>query len=152
MPGKFVLLNIITVILQYSLLFFLYYFLFKVMKIIYLDLNQEHKADAEGPYFERKDHAVLILANPSNAGSLQQTYTLNEITSIGRKESNDIIIDEAFVSSEHAFIEKYKQDYWLTDLNSTNGTYVNDCRISQKVLLQNDDLIKIGAASFRFER
>ena len=152
MPGKFVLLNIITVILQYSLLFFLYYFLFKVMKIIYLDLNQEHKADAEGPYFERRDHAVLILASPPNAGSLQQTYTLNEITSIGRKESNDIIIDEAFVSSEHAFIEKYKQDYWLTDLNSTNGTYVNDCRISQKVLLQNNDLIKIGAASFRFER
>jgi pSer/pThr/pTyr-binding forkhead associated (FHA) protein len=130
----------------------LYYFLFKVVRIIYLDLKQTYKTVDSPIYFadNYNDQAKLFLVG--NSKSVESIIALNEITSIGRNGSNDIVVDEMFVSSEHACIEKYKQDYWLTDLSSTNGTYVNDCRVTQKVLLKNNDLIRIGAATFRFER
>lgn len=152
MPGQFVILNIITIIFQYTLLFLLYYFLYKVIKIIYLDLQQARQLICADNLATDNliNSARLFLL--TNTNSLQTVYPLKDMVSIGRKNSNDIVVDENFVSSEHVCIEKYKGDYWLTDLNSTNGTYINECRVTKKMLLQTGDLIKIGAAVFRFER
>lgn len=150
MPGQFIIFNTATIILQYSLLLLLYYFLYKVIKIIYLDLKQVHQSKETRSTVDLSAAAKLLFLNDTNI--VNKVYELREITSIGRKNNNDIVIDENFVSSEHACIEKFKGDYWLTDLNSTNGTYINDCRATKKVLLQTNDVIKIGAAVFRFER
>lgn len=81
----------------------------------------------------------------------QTVFILGETISIGRNEHNEIIIDDAFVSYEHANINRNKQGYWLTDLNSTNKTYLNCQPITERVLLKNGDIIKIGAVTFRFE-
>lgn len=150
MPGQFVILNIATIVLQYSLLLLLYYFLYKVIKIIYLDLKQVHQPEKTRLPENLSNPARLLLLNDNSVS--QTVYALREITSIGRKNNNDIVVEKNFVSSEHACIERFKGDYWLTDLNSTNGTYINDYRVTQKVLLQTNDLIRIGAAVFRFER
>ena len=72
---------------------------------------------------------------------------------IGRREDNDICIDDKVVSTEHAVIEtvddKPQSAYYIRDLESTNKTYVNGEPIS-RVLLKNDDMIRIGWVTFRF--
>ncbi|MEG6615241.1 DUF3662 and FHA domain-containing protein [Peptococcaceae bacterium 1198_IL3148] len=60
---------------------------------------------------------------------------------IGRRELNDIVLKDPSVSRIHAQIEVKDDTYVLTDLNSTNGTYVNDVRISQKVLKSGDTIV-----------
>jgi pSer/pThr/pTyr-binding forkhead associated (FHA) protein len=62
---------------------------------------------------------------------------------IGRNESNDIVIDNLAVSGLHARIDKSGDTYILTDLQSTNGTFVNDKSITSRKL-QHKDKIAVG--------
>ncbi len=66
----------------------------------------------------------------------------NEI-SIGRKVGNDIQIDSLAVSGHHARIEYREGRYQIEDLNSTNGTYINEKRYT-KGMLKNKDEVTIG--------
>jgi pSer/pThr/pTyr-binding forkhead associated (FHA) protein len=71
-----------------------------------------------------------------------------EIT-LGRNLKNDIQIDNLAVSNFHARIEHQLGHYFIEDLNSTNGTYVNDKKIS-KWGLQDGDTASIGKHSLVF--
>jgi pSer/pThr/pTyr-binding forkhead associated (FHA) protein len=63
---------------------------------------------------------------------------------IGRAEDNDLVLSDAAVSAHHARIAKVQSAFYLEDLGSTNGTFVNETRIDERAL---DDLdqIRIGA-------
>ena len=69
---------------------------------------------------------------------------------IGRKESNDITIDNLAVSGMHARIDSVSATFILTDLQSTNGTFVNDDLISTHNL-RNQDTIIIGKHHLLFD-
>ncbi len=66
---------------------------------------------------------------------------LKENMTIGRKTENDISIDNLAVSSYHARIDKVGPDFILTDLQSTNGTFVNDKKIVSHKLKHGDNII-----------
>lgn len=69
---------------------------------------------------------------------------------IGRKESNDIIIPNLGVSGVHARIDSIAQQFTLTDVGSTNGTFVNRELITTRIL-QNNDIILIGKHELVFD-
>jgi len=71
-----------------------------------------------------------------------------EIT-IGRNLKNDIQIDNLAVSNFHARIEHQLGHYFIEDLNSTNGTYINDKKIS-KWGIQDGDTASVGKHSLVF--
>ena len=62
---------------------------------------------------------------------------------IGRQEDNTIVLDNPRVSSYHARIDKTGSDYVLTDLQSTNGTFVNNENVVSRKLLHGDR-IRVG--------
>ncbi|HIW37162.1 MAG TPA: FHA domain-containing protein [Candidatus Treponema faecavium] len=68
---------------------------------------------------------------------------------IGRQPDNDIIIDNKLASRRHALIQKIKDDYYLRDEGSTNGTFLNGNRIpaGSYVKLEAGDRITIGNAN-----
>ena len=84
----------------------------------------------------------------------QKRLTLRAgITRIGRASTNEIIVDDSAASRFHACIE-YKSDknaVSLTDLQSTNGTYLNRERISRQTPLKNKDTIRIGQVLLHLE-
>jgi len=156
LPNKVVLLNIIGIALQYSLLGLLYYFLIKVIKVVYTDLN----ISVYGPSSSIKNddnnsgiytRAALLVVDSGHIKLAQKSFFLDETMYVGRDERNGIVIDDSFVSHEHASINKDQQGYWLTDLHSTNKTYLNGQPIGKAMLLKNGDLIKIGAVTFSFK-
>lgn len=64
---------------------------------------------------------------------------------IGRKSGNDIVLTSGSVSGYHAELFMNEEGIvFLTDLNSTNGTYVNGNRVYGSVLLKKDDILKFG--------
>jgi pSer/pThr/pTyr-binding forkhead associated (FHA) protein len=63
---------------------------------------------------------------------------------IGRGPLNDIVIDNPVVSAQHAMLLKTGDSYWLKDLNSTNGTYVNGSLFTYGEL-KDGDTIRFGA-------
>ena len=79
-----------------------------------------------------------------------QTFYLDEpVISIGRLASNDICLDDLFVSRQHCVIRTDGDEYMLEDLNSANGTYVND-ELVRECSLKAGAIIQIGASKFRF--
>jgi pSer/pThr/pTyr-binding forkhead associated (FHA) protein len=79
-----------------------------------------------------------------------RTFYLDEpVVSIGRLVSNDICLEDPFVSRHHCLIRKEDGQYVIEDLNSTNGTYVNGDRVNA-CSLKEGSLIRIGTARFEF--
>jgi len=60
---------------------------------------------------------------------------------IGRNEENTIVIDNLAVSGFHARIDKAGSEYILTDLQSTNGTFVNDQKVNSHKLAHGDNVV-----------
>ncbi|MBT8148182.1 MAG: FHA domain-containing protein [Gammaproteobacteria bacterium] len=77
-------------------------------------------------------------------------YSLDkEVMTIGRKDDNDIRIDNLAVSGHHAKLLTIFGDSFLEDLNSTNGTFVNGRSVA-KHALKNGDVITIGKHELRY--
>jgi len=66
---------------------------------------------------------------------------VGQTCTIGRKHSNDIVIDHPTVSGSHALIESLSTAFILRDLGSTNGTYINNEKITLHHLRHNDEII-----------
>ena len=76
---------------------------------------------------------------------IKHVYLTKDRTTLGRKESNDVVLDNLVVSGSHCVFElKGLADVFLEDLGSTNGTFVNNKRVKQRQLLQDGDSIAIG--------
>lgn len=91
--------------------------------------------------------AKLIL---SMDGTVIKEYPLNkERMTIGRKQHNDIVIDNLAVSGEHAAVVTIMHDSFLEDLDSTNGLEVNGVPV-KKHFLQSNDLIEIGKYKLKY--
>ena len=71
--------------------------------------------------------------------------------SIGRDDTNDITVDNPLVSRHHAVIHKIKKEYYVKDLDSTNGTFVNDVKIprGKYIRLNREDVISVGKSSLK---
>lgn len=76
---------------------------------------------------------------------------------IGRHPDCDIAIDDIAVSSQHAEIEVEENDYLddylefiIKDLDSTNGTYVNDLPIDEERKLNSGDMVRVAWNHFKF--
>ena len=85
-------------------------------------------------------------------GAILASYEIaKETITVGRNPKNDIHIDNLAVSNFHAVIKKVMNVYFIEDLKSTNGTFVNEKKIDKYELLDGDQVI-IGKHSlfFRF--
>jgi diguanylate cyclase (GGDEF)-like protein len=89
----------------------------------------------------------LIQIYGANLGRKYELY--DPVISVGRDPQNTIMLDSDSVSRRHAIIELCDTGRLLRDLDSTNGTYLNDIQIRAAVL-SNGDLIKIGDTIFKY--
>ena len=71
---------------------------------------------------------------------------------LGRSRECDIRIDDANVSRRHAEVRHENGEYWLADLDSTNGTELNGKRVDRATKLSDGDRITLGSTDIRFER
>ncbi len=95
---------------------------------------------------------TLTVDWPAEQASRPATHAIefgekNQIQ-VGRGEQNDVVLDAPTVSRYHALVEKVGQRFRVRDLNSSNGTFVNDQRITSEVWLTEGDRLQVGPYRF----
>lgn len=91
--------------------------------------------------------AKLVLS--SGGSILFQCFLDQERLSVGRAAHNQVVIDDAAVSGEHAVIVSLGNDHILEDLQTDAGTLVNGTRVARRIL-QHGDVMQFGAFYLRY--
>lgn len=102
----------------------------------------------EGSANGKGEPSLLIIIDGPLAGATVP-LTGQQIT-LGRATSNTVVLDDEFVSSSHArvVLDPSTHKWMLEDLNSTNGTFVNESRITGMINLPARVPVRIGATTF----
>jgi hypothetical protein len=141
-------LRVVAVVLLYG-------FLAVVVYTIWTDLrmaDSETSRDAAARPSERYPLAWLRdVTGEEDSPSSSHSFAVFPPATLGRTDDNQVVLADECVSACHARIDRRDGEWWLTDLDSRNGTQLNDLPVSKPVPLANGDLIGIGRAQLRFE-
>ena len=147
-------------ILKILFLVLLYLFIWRIVRSATRDLRLPQESFVLGP----DAAAALRGGTPATASArlvvlkspaLEEggDFVLNSAPlTVGRGDQNDVELrGDDFASAEHARFEPRRDGVWLTDVGSTNGTFVNGSRLERPRRLTPGDVIRIGATDLRFE-
>jgi FOG: FHA domain len=114
-------------------------------------IEAEEEAHEEFPFPHDEletGQALLLVKRGPNAGS---TFLLvEEATSIGRSPDTDVFLDDVTVSRTHAVFERRDDGSWFVrDLGSLNGTYVNGEQVDETKLTTGDE-VQVGKFKLTF--
>src|SRR5438477_3370555 len=134
--------DIFILALRIAFIGLLYLFLFQVMRVIVRDLRQAPMVEQAPP---RSKYGKLVVVEPGRSRLAPGTvFTLQAVTSLGRKPSNTIVLDDDFVSGEHSLVSWRDGRAWLEDVASTNGTFLNEAEVARPVPISEGDIVGVG--------
>jgi len=142
--------NIVFIALRYVFVGLLYIFLILVVRAIYRDIRMPETVARPSRHREKKKDQqpqLVVITADRNVGA---RFMLVDDVRIGRAANSHIIIDDTYASQQHARIFVNDGSYFVEDIGSTNGTYVNGRKISYPLGLRAGDRIKIGKTVFEF--
>ncbi len=129
----------------------LYLFLLQIARATLRELSllARLEADSREPRGAFSD-AYLEIVDPANTSYAPgSTFPLSPLTVLGRHPRCDIPVDDASVSAEHAEITASGAEWWVRDLGSTNGTFVNGYEVTFPTQVKTGDILQCGRVKFR---
>ena len=142
---------IISDVLKYAFVLVVYIFIYSVVKLVYLDISDARRMNKA----EDVGYAYLMLINLRKDLSCRvfESYSLREEATIGRSRKCDIFIANQYLSKEHARIFLEKGKFYIEDLGSTNGTFVNGVKVPprQEIALKNGDKITLADEDLEYK-
>lgn len=89
---------------------------------------------------------TLVLLGDEGGGSV---HFKSPVIILGRDPTSDFIMDEATVSAQHARLSYNHSQWWLEDLRSRNGTFLNEEQVLELTVVTNGDRIRCGQMSLK---
>jgi pSer/pThr/pTyr-binding forkhead associated (FHA) protein len=130
------LTGVLLLFLRLGLTAALYAFLVFAIRTIWQDLRQQTQSSTLGPVPE-------IFLRPDGVKEAT-TFKLNEIT-LGRSPSCDFSIQDTAVSAVHARLYFRKNQWWVEDNHSSNGSFLNDLPVDTATVLTSGDQLRLGS-------
>lgn len=124
----------------------LYVFLARVVASLLKDLRAAAREPGASP------GRLVVVESPAGEPEEGRSFDLDAITTLGRDVNNAIVIDDPFASSEHAVLTFRGRSWYVEDLGSTNGTFVNGRAVGAVSPLGFGDEMSIGQVRLRLER
>ncbi len=148
----------IAVALKFGFLAVLYLFLFWVAQSAFRELRRTTAPAPEatgihpiGPGGRAAATDAWLVAVTGGGLEPGERFDLFGGVSIGRSGDADIRIEDRFASGVHARVYSRGASYYVEDMNSTNGTFLNGGRLEAEAELKDLAQIRIGDTEFRFE-
>src|SRR5687768_11853497 len=95
---------------------------------------------------------LIVIDSPEGRPATSTSIPLDAVNSLGRDVNNSIVIDDTFVSADHAVLSFRGRAWYVEDRGSTNGTWLNGQRVEGYAALGYGDEVQIGQVRFRLER
>lgn len=136
----------------------LYAFLAIVVYVIWRDLGTAAHAQDQDPDVTVVTDGIVVsggslLVVSSGESQLQagDVFDLGAHATLGRATDNHLVLLDTYVSSYHARLDRRDGEWWLTDLDSRNGTLLNGVPITKSVPLVDGDVIGLGQVELKLE-
>ncbi|MCD4693151.1 MAG: FHA domain-containing protein, partial [Calditrichales bacterium] len=113
--------------------------------------SRQVEMDGKTKALEERSPIIAMLIEDQKNGQYRNYDILKKRTSIGRASTNDITIkNEQTLGRQHAHLIFKQGKFWIHDLASTNGTYVNGKKVEKHDLIEGDEL-RLGNLTFIFK-
>lgn len=144
--------EIVYVSLRYLFLALLYLFVILVIRVIYRELSPAPApAPAQRPAApRRRSRSASLVLLGGEGRRAKREWEIGEELVVGRSPECSVRLDDEFASNLHAKIYQLQGRYYVEDLGSTNGTYVNGRRINYPIELRGGDRIRVGRTLMEF--
>ena len=156
MPPIFLLL------VKIAFLVILYLFVARAVRAVVLDVfgpRAERRRSRGAPGYQsrptpqpakpsRRLPRELVVSDANG----RRTVPLKESITVGRAATCDVVLADNYVSNVHARVYLRDGSYWLEDLGSTNGTYMNRARVSVPTSFSPGDEVRMGKATLELRR
>ena len=133
-------------LVRFTFLALLYLVLFAIARILLRDL----RAAAREPGTELG--RLVVTVSPSGDPPIGAAFPLDAVTTIGRDVNNTVVVADQFASAAHATLTFRGRAWYLEDLASTNGTFVNGTPVAGVLAIGFGDAITVGETTFRLDR
>ena len=143
--------------LKYGLLALLFLFLWRSMRWVMRGVSidaplRTATAGVAGAAIAKGDPMpTTLLIHPPDGGKPRATR-LESSTTIGRDVACELRVEDTYASQQHARIFGKDGGWYVEDLGSTNGTFVNEQRLVAPALLQPGDRVRVGTTILELRR
>ena len=143
------MLDIMAKLFSFAFIIIIYMFIIKIIQMVYLDIDtmsrKKSSDETTGTYLK------LINLRRMLDFYVSESYPISRDVCIGRDSKCGISIDDPFMSQRHAEIIVRDGVCYISDMGSTNGTFINGNELSGEPLeLLNGDKLQVGQLSFIF--
>jgi pSer/pThr/pTyr-binding forkhead associated (FHA) protein len=143
-------------VLKYFLLVLLWLFFIYAIRMVWVEIRRSKPEAAQVPEAPpvAADRSVplklRVVDPPQRRGRM---FELGQEVTLGRSPGCAVYLeDDTFTSSVHARVYRRNGELWLEDLRSTNGTFLNDTKVSEPTRIQRGDRIKVGSTILEVAR
>ena len=156
-------LNAVLRVLQWGVIALIFLFFLRVIRAVWVEVSpatirksrseRRRERVAARPARAEPNRKQLFLRILEPSAHEGQTFDLDDELTIGRSPGCGVPTpDDIYASTVHARLYRQKDQLWVEDLGSTNGTYVNSEKITQARRLGKGDVLQAGSTVFEVTR
>lgn len=135
-------------VLRLAMVAVLYLFILQVVLVARRDLRLAAFAPASASARAVIGHLIVVDSGSTPLTPGTQIDIVSPMT-LGRSPTNSVVLESTVVSTEHTRIVYRNRSLWVEDLQSRNGTFVNERPVSQPVAVKPGDLVRVGDVRFK---
>lgn len=139
---------VVLLLLRLISAFLLLLFLAVIAWFIYRDIQIATEFESGRPNPTAK---LVVISTELGSIGVGAEFQLSPVTSIGRAPVNSVTLDDEFTSNRHALITWNAGQWLLQDLESKNGTLLNDLPLERETVIVTGDIITIGRTDLRLD-
>ncbi len=140
-------------ILKFCFLAVLYLFFLRVLRAVWAEMRgpapappapvaTPGRSSPARPHWGSRDASRLRVVEPAEARG--HSYELGDELTLGRANGCQVTIDDNYVSQLHARLFRREGQYYVEDLGSTNGTYLNRRKVTAPIAIRKGDRLQVG--------
>ncbi len=152
----------VLAVLKYSFLALVYFFVFRALRAVASDISARQKRP-KGPDAKQgrqttksampgKGKPPTVVVVRDDGGRKLASHALSDTLQIGRAEACHVRIGDRYASQFHARLYPKNGSWYVEDLGSTNGTYLNRRRLTGSAEVHAGDAIRIGKTTLELRR